>query len=273
MKLTKYLTIVLCLSLNVGCASLYVPALPNYSLPEHTRIGLFVSASEFPKHTHVGTTIFNNFSKDYEYPWKMEESIFKTFQQEIEHSTGFVVLNLKDLGITNTSELNFVEVKDKQWSLVEENTSLRDSLIELGIYAVVSISESPTLANLECSAYGCAEHYSEGYGLFTRSFLGINSYFASSSFTVSIEIIDTPADIGVQQDMRDILHFNNKNKILTNFEAPKEFRNITQEELNPIREEILNYIKYVAAAAGHYFVNSSPKSEIKQTKEADNPLH
>ncbi|MBV1928905.1 MAG: hypothetical protein KUG81_05275 [Gammaproteobacteria bacterium] len=256
MKLTKYTIIVFLLIVTTGCASLYVPPLPQYSLPKNAQIGLLVTASEFPKHTHVGTTVFNNFAKDYEYQWRMEEFIFNEYKQEIEKSTGFSVVNLRDLGVENAAELNFVGVKDKQWSLIEGNSQLRDTLIEKGIYAVVSISEVPTLASLECSQFGCTEHYSQGYGLFTRSFLGIDRYMASASFSISVEIINPLADIAVQKGMRDILRFSNKNKIISDFKDPEDFKNISEQELSPIKNEILSYIKSVAAATSRYLSGS-----------------
>ena len=83
----------------------------------------------------------------------MEEFIFNEYMQEIERSTGFSVVNLRELGVKNAAELNFVGVKDKQWSLIEGNSQLRDTLIEKGIYAVGDICSYPGKLKLILSGF------------------------------------------------------------------------------------------------------------------------
>ena len=225
--------------------------------PENAKIGVLVQTSEFPSHTHVGTTIFNNFTKEYKYQWDMQASIFDVYKREIETTTGYVVVNLQDIGISTSTALNFVEIKDKNWASVKQNSALMSKLKEQGIFAVVSISEVPTLASLECSQYGCSEHYSQGYGLFTRCFFGMDRYMASASFAVSTEIIQPLLDVAMQEDMREILHFSSKNKEVSDFSDPKDFENITEQELNPIKTEILGYMKSVASLTSQYLIGSS----------------
>ena len=264
MRFFKFTIIYLYIFLATGCASLYVPPVPEYALPENTKVGLLVAVSEYPKHTHIGTTIFNNFTKEYEYAWNMEEAVFQTYKEEIEDTTGFNVINLRDHGVVDTADLDFVGVEEKQWSVVDANSDSRNSLMEKGIYAVVSISEAPTLASLECSSYGCTEHYSQGYGLFTRSFLGISSYVASASFIISTEIIQPPIDIGIQKDMREVTKFDNKNRTLSDFKGPAEFKNITEDELAPVKDEILEYIKSVATITSRYLKGSDQTNKDQE---------
>ena len=260
MRLFKFATISFYLLLASGCASVYVPPMPEYSLPENSKLGLLVTVGEHPKHSHVGTTIFNNFVKEYEYDWDMEEAVFQIYKEEIESTTGFSVVNLRDHGIAESSDLNFVDIKNKQWAENDANKVLRQTLIEKGIYAVVSISEAPTLASLECSNYGCAQQYSDGYGLFTRSIFGMDRYVASASFNISTEIIRPLIDIGAQEDMREVTHFANKNKTIADFSDPADFKNITEDELAPAKEGILEFIKSLAAATSRYLTGANPAS-------------
>lgn len=191
----------------------------------------------------------------------MQASIYDLYKKEIEKLTGFEVVNLRDMSISSPLELNFVEITDKNWTSVKQNSELRESLRKQGIFAIVSVFELPTLANLECSQFGCANHYSQGYGLFTRSFLGMDRYIASASFEISAEIIQPLIDISVQEDMREILHFSSKNKEVSDFSDPKDFKNISEHELKPIKSEILVYMQSVARLTSKYLKGSPSVKE------------
>lgn len=256
MKLPFKLFALLLISIIVtGCASTYVPPTTGYKAPEKSKVGVLVVAKEYPSHTHVGTTIFNNFSKEYEYDWQLKETIFKTFENKIENGTSFEVVDLSNF-LSEGSTPSFVTVENKEWVFNETSAAIREKLTAEGITAVVIIKESPTLAAMECGMYGCSEHYSQGYGLFTRSFLGLDNYMASASFQISIETIDKPVDITRLEHVKETQSYLAKNKQLEDFRDPEDFENITEDELLPVKAALVEYFDNLAVMTRQFLIGA-----------------
>lgn len=256
MKLSfKLLFMALMAIVIAGCASTYVPPTTGYKAPEKSKVGILVVAKENPSHTHVGTTIFNNFSKEYDYDWKLKENIFKIFEDKIEGGTTYDVVDISNL-VSESDTLTFVDVVNKEWVFNEKSASTREKLAAEGITAVVVIKETSTLAAMECGMYGCSEHYSQGYGLFTRSFLGMDNYMASASFAISIETIDKPVDITRLEHVKETQTYLAKNKTLEDFAAPADFENITEEELAPVKAALIEYFDNLAGMTRQFLVGN-----------------
>ncbi len=258
-SLFKLLNLFILALLATGCASTYVPPTTGYKAPEKSKIGVLIVAKDNPSHTHVGTTIFNNFSKEYSYEWQFKETIFNLFEEKIEKGTSYDVVDISTL-ISENDTLNFVDVVNKEWVFNEKSTSTREKLTAEGITAVIIIKESPTLAAMECGMYGCSEHYSQGYGLFTRSFLGLDNYMASASFMISIETIDKPVDITRLENIKETQTYLAKNKPLEDFADPVDFENITEEELAPVKTALVEYFDNLAGMTREFLIGSESTS-------------
>lgn len=235
-----------------GCATRFVPPVEQVSLPDDTKIGVFIDVGDQPTHTHIGTTIFNNHVKKYSYDWQLKQSIFAAIKERIEANTTFKVVALTQPEVSDFAELDFVTVRDKQWAHVDNSAQLRESLLAQGIRAVIGIKEARTLAEMNCSQYGCTEFYSEGYGLFTRSFFGMDRYYASSSFDINAEILDPAVDMVLLDELWEMNLYSGKNNLLDGFVDPVDFNNITEQELLPVKEGILVYIDKLAAQISQY---------------------
>lgn len=251
----KLFSIVFMAIVVAGCASTYVPPTTGYKAPQQSKIGVLVVAKENPSHTHVGTTIFNNFSKEYEYDWQLKENIFKIFEDKIESGTTYDVVDISNL-VSESDTLTFVDVVNKEWVFNEKSASTREKLIAEGITAVVIIKETSTLAAMECGMYGCSEHYSQGYGLFTRSFLGLDNYMASASFAISIETIDKPVDITRLEHVKETQTYLAKHKPLEDFADPADFENMTEEELAPVKAALIEYFDNLAGMTRQFLVGN-----------------
>jgi len=251
MKYIKAIAVFFVATIFGGCASLHVPEVPQHAVPANANVGLLINVGNNPTHTHVGTTLFNNFNKKYPYNWNMKEAIFLAYKEQIESSTNLNVIDLHRYGIKDASELDFVEIKNKQWSVVEANNKLRNTFLEKNLYAVITVTERPTLARLECGAGGCNERYVDGFGLFSRSFLGIKNFTATAGFEITAEVIDPPVELSSQQTLRDLANFQKKSKLMTGF-APQDPKNVTDQELAPIKAHILQYIQSVAKATSDF---------------------
>ena len=57
--------------------------------PPKQKVGVWVSAKTFPTHTHIGTTKFNNFTKEYSYDWQLNNTLYSTFKKAIEQNSRF----------------------------------------------------------------------------------------------------------------------------------------------------------------------------------------
>lgn len=251
MKYVKTVVVFCAVLIFSGCASLHVPEVPQHAIPANANVGLLINVGDNPTHVHVGTTILNNFNKKLPYDWNMKEAIFQTYKTQIESSTSLKVIDLHDYGIKRASQVDFVDVKDKQWSVVEANSSLRNSLMDKNLYAVITVTEKPTLASLECGAGGCSERYVDGFGVFSRSFLGIKNFTATAAFDITAEVIQPPVDLARQPALSDLASFQKKSKLITELK-PQNLKNITDQELAPVKAHILQYIQTVAEATSDF---------------------
>jgi len=219
--------------------------------PPKQKVGVLVSAKKFPTHTHIGTTKFNNFTKEYSYDWQLNNTLYSTFKKAIEQNSRFTAVDISSM-VDDAGALDFVMGEGNNGAFNDKQNTLRKSLLDKGIATVIIIEEAPTVAITECGTYGCSEHQSKGFGLFTRSFLGTDHYIASASFNVSIERLDKPVDILTLPVFTEFQDDALKNERVEDFTPPDNFDEITEQELAPIKNTIVNYFDRLATAVGKY---------------------
>nr|WP_283625711.1 hypothetical protein [Alteromonas macleodii] len=219
--------------------------------PPKQKVGVLVSAKKFPTHTHIGTTKFNNFTKEYSYDWQLNNTLYSTFKKAIEQNSRFTAVDISSM-VDDAGALDFVMGEGNNGAFNDNQNTLRKSLLDKGIATVIIVEEAPTVAITECGTYGCSEHQSKGFGLFTRSFLGTDHYIASASFNVSIERLDKPVDILTLPVFTEFQDDALKNERVEDFTPPDNFDEITEQELAPIKNTIVNYFDRLATAVGKY---------------------
>ena len=219
--------------------------------PPKQKVGVLVSAKKFPTHTHIGTTKFNNFTKEYSYDWQLNNTLYSTFKKAIEQNSRFTAVDISSM-VDDAGALDFVIGEGNNGAFNDKQNTLRKSLLDKGIATVIIVEEAPTVAITECGTYGCSEHQSKGFGLFTRSFLGTDHYIASASFNVSIERLDEPVDILTLPVFTEFQDDALKNERVEDFTPPDNFDEITEQELAPIKNTIVNYFDRLATAVGKY---------------------
>ena len=220
-------------------------------VPPKQKVGVLVSAKKFPTHTHIGTTKFNNFTKEYSYDWQLNNTLYSTFKKAIEQNSRFTAVDISSM-VDDAGALDFVMGEGNNGAFNDKQNTLRKSLLDKGIATVIIVEEAPTVAITECGTYGCSEHQSKGFGLFTRSFLGTDHYIASASFNVSIERLDKPVDILTLPVFTEFQDDALKNERVEDFTPPDNFDEITEQELAPIKNTIVNYFDRLATAVGKY---------------------
>ena len=219
--------------------------------PPKQKVGVLVSAKKFPTHTHIGTTKFNNFTKEYSYDWQLNNTLYSTLKKAIEQNSRFTAVDISSM-VDDAGALDFVMGEGNNGAFNDKQNTLRKSLLDKGIATVIIVEEAPTVAITECGTYGCSEHQSKGFGLFTRSFLGTDHYIASASFNVSIERLDKPVDILTLPVFTEFQDDALKNERVEDFTPPDNFDEITEQELAPIKNTIVNYFDRLATAVGKY---------------------
>ena len=219
--------------------------------PPKQKVGVLVSAKKFPTHTHIGTTKFNNFTKEYSYDWQLNNTLYSTFKKAIEQNSRFTAVDISSM-VDDAGALDFVMGEGNNGSFNDKQNTLRKSLLDKGIATVIIVEEAPTVAITECGTYGCSEHQSKGFGLFTRSFLGTDHYIASASFNVNVERLDKPVDVLTLPTFTEFQDDALKNERVEDFTPPDNFDEITEQELAPIKNTIVNYFDRLATAVGKY---------------------
>lgn len=68
-----------------SCAVTPTKTVPvDYKYDENVKIGFVSLISEKPTHSHVGITAFNNFTKDLDVQWKLNDHIFNSLSEEFQ---------------------------------------------------------------------------------------------------------------------------------------------------------------------------------------------
>ena len=75
--------------------------------PPKQKVGVLVSAKKFPTHTHIGTTKFNNFTKEYSYDWQLNNTLYSTFKKAIEQNSRFTAVDISSM-VDDAGALDFV---------------------------------------------------------------------------------------------------------------------------------------------------------------------
>ncbi|MEC7511493.1 MAG: hypothetical protein VYC99_11935, partial [Pseudomonadota bacterium] len=110
--------------------------------PPKPKVGVWVSAKTFPTHTHIGTTKFNNFTKEYSYDWQLNNTLYSTFKKAIEQNSRFTTVDISSM-VGDAGALDFVMGEGGNGSFNEKQNTLRKSLLDKGIATVIIIEEAP----------------------------------------------------------------------------------------------------------------------------------
>lgn len=237
----------------VGCAT--SPPIPPMSVTSGDRIGFLVTGTDSPTHTHVGTTIFNNFARTYEYDWNLREEVAAVLARTISEA-GFSPVDLEAAGVGYADVEGLVQVSEGTWVVPEgKEDALHRLRTELALKAVIVLNESRVLTAMECGAWGCSEHHADASGLFTRSMFGMTRYSAVAAYRWNVFLLDPVADVAATDALQSMLRIPAAQ--LANFQHPAEFKNLTEDEFAPVREAILAFVQAVSSTALKSFSSAS----------------
>ncbi len=237
--------------LLAGCKTTYIPPNPIQTPIMAGKIGVYLNVSNTFHHTHIGTTIFNNFHKTYGYVWDHKALILDSFRNELAKNGNYTVVDLAEAyPNSKMDDYEFVHIRDKQWVENDFNDPRRKKLVAEGYKAVIRVAESRILAFRHCHQYGCTEFFTEGPGLFTRSLFALDNYFVAPSSILAVETLEPLAEISDMAALHSLK--NNQTTEIEEMQDPVDFNNIQQPEIKPIMEHLGFYYQKVASTTKDY---------------------
>lgn len=232
-------------SLLTGCVT--SPPLPTIETTRGDRIGVLVEGGNTPTHSHVGTTVFNNFVKKYDYNWNLRAEVVSIVQRSIT-SAGYTPVDLQSEGVRYSDVEGLIKPAGDKWEVSKgKDEILRRLRTDLRLKAIVVLKEGRVMTVLECTGGPCSERYADGPGLYTRSFLGMTNYSAVAAYQWNVFVLDSPADTAKADPLRSIVRMPATH--IRGFKSPADFDNITEVEFGPVHEAVLTFVEGASAAA------------------------
>jgi hypothetical protein len=211
-----------------GCGG---PNLPQYKINKTDNVGYIIKANPKMIHTFIGTTIFNNFEK--EYPKLVKE---EDVEQLLKENLDAKLINLSTYDFDKLNNL-IVEKNDK-WSI--NDTSLYNELVKkYNLKAIVIVSEK------DGGIYMYPNYLSsKSSGLLTKSFLKLQNHFAVSGFHFKLNILSPKASKEFNRGVvtAKFIYSPSANQFQeeSGFIKPKNDESLTIEEQNSIKKSILD---------------------------------
>ncbi len=204
-----------------GCA---VAPLQKEAIAKGVKVGIVVR--DFPqelRHVHIGTTVFNNFDKNYPLSFNMSEHVINRASQDLKN-LGYLPISLK---LTDPEQQELQQaVKRSDW----------DGSFSLSPTAQNTLSALKQKYGVDLIiTYYSDNHFPAGnYGLFTQSFFNMNLFKVYSFINMDAVKTDPPAINGHGQYI--------DNPPLPEFNTPLDFKNIPATEIYKVESAIMKRI-------------------------------
>ena len=216
------------------------------------KVGYFVNVSQYPIHTHIGTTSLTNFEKRYSFNWKIPLYIHNRLQSEFNTLRHIKLINLAKYGISSNDINGLLVYNNGRWKVRQGKENTYAQLTSrLGLSTVVIINEAEKQAINDCGMMGCKKFKAKGYGLLTHSFMNSDKFYSATALYVHIyklkpllSLDPKISDVNHAQTMTLVATSKNSqaqpNKI--GFSYPKNFKNWKDREFAPFRLPLIKYI-------------------------------
>ncbi|MCY4566657.1 MAG: hypothetical protein OXE40_19515 [Gammaproteobacteria bacterium] len=240
---TRTLALIVTVFVFAGCGS--VPPLPEFDSQDIDRVGVHIAPIGDPTHTHVGTTIFNNFATPYEQDWALA-SEFESMIGSALREKGMTPVGMDDLGLTYEDLIQAINLKGTSWQV--DNADVLARLERAELSAVVTVGPIERLAVMQqCSMYGCSDHFAEGYGIFSRGVFGNANFFAAFAFEVVALLVEPPAEITHSQELIRLRTHKHKSRPWSD-PLPGDLGNIDAVTWERLHEDLLEQMGEYAEA-------------------------
>jgi hypothetical protein len=230
--LKKIISLAFVVLFVVGCAHVR-PKLPNYKIDQKDNVGYIIKTNDKMLHTHIGTTIFNNFEKTY--PKLVTADDIKELLKKNIHA------NLIDISSYEFGDIdNLIINKNNKW-IINNNDLYNELIKKYKLKAIIIVSEKSGGMYLYPSYLS-----SKSSGLLSTSMLGIERYFAVSGFHFKLHILNP---IGSKELSKEIItakiiydpldSLMGDSQKRSNFIKPANIKVLTNKEQKSIKKSIL----------------------------------
>lgn len=209
------------------------------------RVGLLVvGVDKDAVHDHIGTTVFNNFSTPKQLPWDLGDRLREAFAGATK-SAGYELVNLSTADVSPSAANTVIGRPSGAWEVPAASKATYELLRnDLKLDALVVVSGGPTLVVNECTSFGCSPRIISKSGLLTRSFLGMDTYYAVPSFQTRVFSLQPVAELTGYQPISSAV--NPQAKMLIDQKKPKEVKGMTEQEFGYVVEWIDEYVQRLA---------------------------
>jgi len=226
-----------------GCVK--QPEIPKYHFNKSDRIGYVIEPSGNVYHSHMGTTIFNNYDQELSYSWTLEKDIQKALGKNVKRS----MINLRKHGISSNDIKDMIVAENGKW-VVKKEASYKKLFNELHLKAVLLVSQEDTYVST-----GRDPIVMKSSGIASHSLLGLDRYFAVSAYQYNLYLLKPDAVVRVDNVQRSEIIYDT---LLTEFQEKSGFKKpvddekMTQKELNSVKKKVIQYIDEGAAATNQH---------------------
>ena len=172
MKTIRLITILSLLALCSACASL--PNTAAFDLPKGVKVGYDITLSEEIRHTHYGTTVFNNIDKPYpDLNWALNAHA-KNEAVRLLQLYDFVPVEIGDVySVEDQEKLKALDGATLNDETAEAFKALEQSRVDTlknkyGVAALVTMKSFPGVVASECGNFGCTDFRAETPGFYSR---------------------------------------------------------------------------------------------------------
>lgn len=226
-----------------GCVT--APPLPDFDPGQIENVGVHISSIGDPTHTHIGTTVFNNFEVPYEQDWVLAEEFGAVIGAALE-AKGLNAVELSEIGLTAEDVEDSITRSGMGWQAAKPDMLAK--LERAGLSAVVMVQPMEHLLAMQnCTMYGCADHFARGYGIFSRGVFGNVNYFTAFAFDVTATLVQPPSLITQSAPLQHLRSFKNKSRPWSHA-PPADLQNLGDAEWEHLREDMIEQMNEFAEA-------------------------
>jgi len=212
-----------------------------------------IDIGDDPFYAHAGTTVLNDFEKEYPYHWNLGSDV-KTALDNALSNAGFSVVDLQAQGISYAELENLVVSESATWKIGPAKEGIARRLTDqLGVKAVVVLKQARSVAAEECPGGNCTYRFMDGPGLYTRTFFGVTSYWAVAAFKWNVFVLSPPADTAAAEPLASKLRMPRVR--LRDFPSPANLQDISEAEFLPVHDAVVRFVETVAAEAAETLIS------------------
>ncbi len=233
--------LVFSLSLLAGCATLGYPPVPDYQIEPQARVGFYIDGiGGNPIHSHVGTTIFNNFTKMYDQIWPLEEHAIASLKAEaVRHS--LVAVDLRGAGLDGEVLAALMTTSSEGWEYTPEGADLAARIVDehrLDAVVVMRGLERHQVTYI-CGYGGCQSTSAEGMGVLSRGMFGHLNFSAVPAIAMQVYVLEPRVNLARYGALAEQLRVNqNTVNLRGKVERPDDLKELDEDLLATVREAL-----------------------------------